>query len=277
MNCRVGENTNKPDPLAIASMIHQIEAGVGALNEELIELQKRAALGAVAGLLAHEVNNILTPVLTYVRLAQREGASPEAIRRGLSEAEAGVRRTTEIAAAILNLGRGGTSDIVTHCNVQDIVRQAASALGRDLSRDGIACEIRVSGELEAAIAPTSLQQVLVNLLQNARSALLSQGGGGRICVEGSTWNTDTVRIEVADTGPGIEASQRGRIFEPFVRGELGMPGTGLGLTVCRELLSAVQGTIHVEPNQGGGARFVIDVPAAKPGATEMNVAAERAA
>jgi signal transduction histidine kinase len=116
--------------------------------------------------------------------------------------------------------------------------------------------------LEAAIAPTSLQQILVNLLQNARAAILSEGSSGRISISCSTWNDGHLRVEVADSGPGIDRGLRQRIFEPFERGQLGMPGTGLGLTVCRELLNAVKGSIHVEPNDGGGARFVIELPAA---------------
>ncbi len=234
---------------------------MGALQSEIIELQKRAALGAVAGLLAHEVNNILTPVLTYVRLAQRAEATEDTVRRALREAESGVLRTTEIAAAILSLGRGGVRNQIERANLLEVIRQSAATLGRDLSRDRITCRIVASNDLEAAIAPTSLQQVLVNLLQNARAAILSsRAASGTIAITCSTWNTERVRIEVADDGPGISEKARKRIFEPFVRGETGTPGTGLGLTVCRELLHAAKGTIHVESSESGGAKFVIELP-----------------
>ncbi|MEO0629660.1 MAG: HAMP domain-containing sensor histidine kinase [Planctomycetota bacterium] len=250
-------------------MIHKIEEGMGALSDEVVELQKRAALGAVAGLLAHEVNNILTPVLTYVRLAQRDDSNEQAVRRALAEAESGVKRTTEIAAAILSLGRGGVTNQADRANVLDVIRQSAATLGRDLSRDSISCTIVAPDDLEAAIAPTSLQQVLVNLLQNARSAILgSAAKSGSITITCSTWNTDRVRIEVADDGPGIEVTARQRVFEPFVRGGTGTVGTGLGLTVCRELLTAAGGTIHIDPgtgeNAGRGATFIIDLPMAAP-------------
>lgn len=269
----MGDASPKQDPAELASMIHRIEEGVGALNDEIVELQKRAALGAVSGLLAHEVNNILTPVLTYVRLAQRDNASEEAVRRALHEAESGVLRTTEIAAAILSLGRGGVQEQAERSNLQDVIRQSAATLGRDLSRDRITCTIVAPEHLEASIAPTSLQQVLVNLLQNARSAILSgHRGDGAINVTCSTWNTSRVRIEVADDGPGIAEASRQRIFEPFVRGGTGTIGTGLGLTVCRELLQAAGGTIHIESNQGGGARFVIELPQPPGGTTTAEAA-----
>lgn len=267
-------NTPAPDPSALTSMIHRIEEGVGALNDEIVELQKRAALGAVSGLLAHEVNNILTPVLTYVRLAQRPDAGPDAVRRALHEAESGVLRTTEIAAAILSLGRGGVREQAERSNVLSVIRQSAATLGRDLSRDQISCRIVAPDDLEAGIAPTSLQQILVNLLQNARSAILSgPRRAGSIEITCSTWNTDRVRIEVADDGPGIPEPARPHIFEPFVRGNDGTVGTGLGLTVCRELLHTAKGTIHIETSPTGGAKFVIELPRASKAAEPIERAA----
>lgn len=267
-------NTPAPDPSALTSMIHRIEEGVGALNDEIVELQKRAALGAVSGLLAHEVNNILTPVLTYVRLAQRPDAGPDAVRRALHEAESGVLRTTEIAAAILSLGRGGVREQAERSNVLSVIRQSAATLGRDLSRDQISCRIVAADDLEARIAPTSLQQILVNLLQNARSAILSgPRRAGSIEITCSTWNTDRVRIEVADDGPGIPEPARPHIFEPFVRGNDGTVGTGLGLTVCRELLHTAKGTIHIETSPTGGAKFVIELPRASKAAEPIERAA----
>ncbi|MEL6499427.1 MAG: HAMP domain-containing sensor histidine kinase [Planctomycetota bacterium] len=247
----------------MASAIDGLSEGLGTLGDEIVELQRRAALGSVAGLLAHEVNNILTPVLAYVRLAQRSDAREAAVERALAEAESGVLRTTEIAKAILGLGRGGSADATARSNVLDAIRQSAATLGRDLSRDGITCRIVVPDNIDAAIEPTPLQQVLVNLLQNARAAILSCGQRrGSIAVTCSTWNTDRVRIEVADDGPGITEDARKRMFEPFVRGTNGTTGTGLGLTVCRELLRAAKGDISFKPSESGGAAFVIDLPAA---------------
>ncbi len=268
----MGEPPNTPDAKALNSIIQRIEKGVGALNEEVVELQKRAAMGGVAGLLAHEINNILTPVLSYARLAQRKDAGPETIEQALRETVEGIGRTTEIAAAILSLGSSGGTDQGTRSNVREVVRQSVAALGRDLSRDGISCQIRVPPDLEAAIAPTSLQQVLVNLLQNARLAMLDSGGGGSIEIDCSTWNTGRLRLAVADNGPGIDAKTRERIFEPFVRGGQNTPGTGLGLTVCRELLEAVGGTIHAEASASGGAKFVIELASAAEAASPHRAA-----
>ncbi|MEO1583453.1 MAG: HAMP domain-containing sensor histidine kinase [Planctomycetota bacterium] len=254
-------------------MLDAVGSKIGALDAEIIELQKRAALGAVSGLLGHEVNNILTPVLAYVRLARRPGAGPEAVERALDEAESGIRRTTEIAAAILALCKSGSPDPSQRARVRDVARQATATLVRDLAKEGITCTMRVPDDLEAAIAATSLQQILVNLLQNARTAILGSpigsSLGGQIEIDGSTWNNEPgvpyARIDVADSGPGIEPAQREMLFKPFERGGSTTPGTGLGLTVCRELIESADGTIRVEandPNTGRGARFIITLPLA---------------
>jgi len=100
-----------------------------------------------------------------------------------------------------------------------------------------------------------LVQVLLNLLMNAGDA---SGGRGRVLVR-AVQRADVVRIEVQDDGPGIRDDIRDRLFEPFVTTKDVGTGTGLGLAVCRGLVEAAGGTIHVE-HPDVGARFVIDLP-----------------
>lgn len=279
-----------PDAATRAGLLEELlartERDVRSLSDEIVGLQRQAAMGAVAGLLAHEVNNILTPALTRIRLARRLESSESDRAGALAVTDDAITRTAEIARAILALGRGAVNDQPAGAAVLDVARQAVDTLGRDLARDGITCELRIEPGLAAAIAPVSLQQVLVNLLQNARRALLdpsfaSPSEGRRITVTAdavvsSTWNAGGVEILVTDNGPGISPADRERIFQPFTR-RLGAtrsdperePGTGLGLTVCRELVHAVGGTIGVEPapDTGGpdqrpaaGACFAIRLP-----------------
>jgi signal transduction histidine kinase len=253
------------EPATLAELIGHIEAGVGTLSDEVIALQRHAALGAVAGLMAHEVNSILTPMLAYASIARRPGASPEAVARALAAADEGARRVAEVMRAIMSLGRGGVGTTAGVANIAEVISLARGAIGRDLSRDGIACEVDVPEELRVAIAPVLLQQVLVNLLQNARTALLAaRTHEAWIMISAeptgcSTWNSDGVLLVFEDNGPGIPAEMLGTIFEPYVRA--GPAGTGLGLTVCRELVAAAGGTIRCEPVASGtGARFTIRLP-----------------
>ncbi|MGP1273283.1 MAG: sensor histidine kinase [Phycisphaerales bacterium] len=274
----------QPSRGTLATSLDRVQHDVEALAAEMVQLQRQAALGAVAGLLAHEVNNILTPALTHVRLARKDGASDEQVQRALAVTDDSIGRTAEIARAILALGRGGVADETPRAAVLDAARAAVAALGRDLGRDGITCEFRIDESMAVAMTPTSLQQVFVNLFQNARTAMLQERQAGRLTVEAagmdsSPWNTGGVEIVVRDTGPGIRACDRERVFEPFMRGRgaSAEPGSGLGLSVCRELITAAGGTIRLEPSSGPhdpneaehsadaeheGARFVIRIPRA---------------
>ena len=273
---------------SLAASLHRVQHDVETLAEEMVHLQRQAALGAVAGLLAHEVNNILTPVLAHVRIARKPGADTEQIERALAVTDDSIGRTAEIARAILALGRGGVVDEVPSADVLEVARSALAALGRDLGRDGITCELRIAAGVRVQISPTSFQQVMVNLFQNARTAMLTHSGaiqGARLTVsartfESSPWNSGGVEIVVQDSGPGVRPEDRERIFDPFVRGvnPTCPRGSGLGLSVCRELVSAAGGTIRLEPESGphdpsdtdrtrpdapAGARFVIRLPAVK--------------
>ncbi|MEM8757708.1 MAG: HAMP domain-containing sensor histidine kinase [Planctomycetota bacterium] len=237
---------------------------VDALSAEMVELQRRAALGAVAGLLAHEVNNILTPVLARVRVARKPDASPDAVEAALRAADECVSKTAEIARAILALGRGGTADQPQTADILDTARLALAALGRDLGRDGITCELRIAPDTRAAIAASSLQQVFVNLFQNARNAMVrGPASGRRLTVECRRLEgpIGTLLLDVVDTGPGIPVERQATIFEPFDRPRTDSAGTGLGLTVCRELLVAAGGSIRIG-DRSGGAHLVIRLPAA---------------
>jgi two-component system NtrC family sensor kinase len=104
-----------------------------------------------------------------------------------------------------------------------------------------------------------LQQVIVNLMTNAEHAMLEQGNGGHLTVT-SHLHGGTIRIAVADTGPGIDEDMRDRIFDPFFTTKEVGKGTGLGLSVCYGVIEEHGGKIWVDPSCRRGARFVIDLP-----------------
>ncbi|MFT3773633.1 MAG: HAMP domain-containing sensor histidine kinase [Minicystis sp.] len=109
-----------------------------------------------------------------------------------------------------------------------------------------------------ALSGPRIVQILLNLLLNAADA--SPPKGGRVIVRASR-RQDQVRVEVEDNGSGIAPEVKDTLFEPFVTTKPTGEGTGLGLAVCRGLVEAASGTINVEAAEGGGARFVIDLPA----------------
>jgi two-component system NtrC family sensor kinase len=223
----------------------------------------------IAAMLAHEVNGILTPALAYTQLARRPGADDQAVARALESAEQSILRTTEIVRVILALGRDEAIRSRARCDAHEVAARAALGLEHSLEHDGVGVRNELPMGTSVAISASVLHQVLANLMQNAASALAAAGTRqpeirlGVTRPERSTGNMRRVWIEVTDNGPGVPEALRDRMFEPFERGADDRLGSGLGLTICRELLALADGTIEYAPRPGvPGARFVLSLPRA---------------
>jgi signal transduction histidine kinase len=136
---------------------------------------------------------------------------------------------------------------------------------KDLSKHRVKLDTRFRGRPEAVISATQIQQIILNLIINARQAM-SQGGHLRVEVRASA-EASMVEIIVADTGSGIPADQLRHIFDPFYTtkdgpDDTGKGGTGLGLSICRDIIEAHNGRIRVESLIGRGTTFTVKLPAA---------------
>ncbi len=240
------------------AQLERLQAEIDRLRGQLTDSHRLSMLGIAAGMIAHEFNNILTPVLGYAKAALARPDDAALVRKALQQSASAVERASSIAEAVLSIAKGGGA-APEDCEIEACISAAVQSLGRDLRQDGIALSIEASEGMRAAISATALEQVLLNLLLNAREAMTPGGGQLAIRVGGcSTWNTHAT-IEVSDTGKGIPLQLRDRVFEPFVSGR----GTGLGLAVCRALVEAVGGSIRAEPRQGGGTTVIVELPSAQ--------------
>ena len=142
-----------------------------------------------------------------------------------------------------------------------LVNGVFDCLCRDFKKDGITVEIRLREDLQVWAAPIQLQQAMMNLVLNAREAMLPRGGVLTIEAEE---RTEDVRIKVRDTGCGIEQSQMKKVFDSFFSTKQGdsssHSGTGLGLALCKKVIDAHNGTITVESQPGQGTTFTIHLP-----------------
>ncbi|MCD6304306.1 MAG: HAMP domain-containing histidine kinase [Planctomycetes bacterium] len=239
--------------------IEQLERHNASLRQQVRRLQRLAALGTMTCMVAHEFNNILTPIINYAQLAQKD---PSKVEKALARAIDGGGRASEICRSILGLARDDTARPVP-VNIAELLSQTLQAMGRDPSRDGISVTLNAPAELELVTRKVELQQVLLNLLLNARTAVLQRGEPRRIDITVSQ-DREQVYIRVIDNGVGIEPGHLGRIFEPFFTTAAGRDdrsgGNGLGLAGCREIVRSLGGEISATSTPGQGATFTVVLP-----------------
>ncbi|HEV8075136.1 MAG TPA: response regulator [Candidatus Acidoferrum sp.] len=228
-----------------------------AQTENLVSLGQR-----VSGIV-HELSNPLTTILGYAqRLLQREAGragSPSRELRGLfAEAE----RASGILRQMLRLsgdGRGAREPV----SLNELVDRTADLMRATLSGSRIRLMVEKGGTVPGIEGDFGqLQQVLLNLLQNAQQAISQCGQGGLVGVRTGNTGAGGARLEVWDDGPGIPGAIQARIFDPFFTTKPPGVGTGLGLAIVLGFVRQHGGTVNVLCPPKGGTRFVLEFPAA---------------
>jgi signal transduction histidine kinase len=255
----------------LQSRIDEATADLAAKNRALAELndllvaarrdltakERLAALGQLSGTIAHELGNPLNAMSSRVQLLARDQACPAAIRGELGALDAEVKRMTSIIRRFLDSARAliPTPEPV---DVGALVEEALSLTLSAEARERLAVRREVAADLGRAVTdPGLVRHVLTNLVSNAVDAMPS---GGTLTVRAERIGPQ-LALSVADTGAGIGAEERRRIFEPFYSTKPPGRGTGLGLAICREIADALKGRIEVESEPGGGSTFTFVVPA----------------
>jgi signal transduction histidine kinase len=224
------------------------------LERELQDKERLASLGLLAAGVAHEVNTPLTGISSYAQLLLADTDEDDPKYRLLKKMEQQTFRASNLVNNLLDLiaNRPRSRELVS---LDDLVL-ATVVLHEDLLRaKGITVHtelapVRVRGNFH------DLQQVLTNVLLNARDAV-SEGGNVWLSV---AEDEDRVTIRVRDDGKGIAADMLGRVFEPLVTTKRGQGGTGLGLAISRRIIHAADGEITVTSTPGQGAEFSITLP-----------------
>lgn len=238
------------------------EEQLEALRRQVRALQRVSSLGMLAGGIAHELNNALTPILNYAKLGLRN-EDPDYRRRAFERIQEAAERASAITGGVLGLARPGSN----RREPTDLVRLVESILllaGKDLQKHSVRYEFRPEGRPYAKVDAAQIQQVLLNLVINARQAM--PGGGELRLTAGLDATGRMAEIAVADTGVGISPTDLKRIFEPFFTTKSapdasGLGGTGLGLPMCREIVEAHRGRLRVESRIGQGTTFTLRLPA----------------
>jgi signal transduction histidine kinase len=243
----------------------KVEERTKALKEtqvQLIQSGKLAAVGTLAAGVAHELNQPLMVIRGYAQeLLGDERIADEEIREDLGRIEAQTTRMSAIITHLRDFSRQskGTRQVT---DLNQVVTHALTFLGQQLKTRNI----EVVQELNAALPkvwadPLQIEQVLLNLVTNARDAM-EKVGKGAIVIRTEQARDTWVALSVTDTGPGIPSDLQGRIFDPFFTTKEVGKGTGLGLSICHGIAEEHGGELRVESPvaEDGGARFTLMLP-----------------
>jgi signal transduction histidine kinase len=233
---------------------------------ELRQARKMAALGELVSTTTHEFNNVLTTIINYAKLGMRH--KDEASRdKALTKILAAAQRAEKITNSVLGLARSRGSDRAA-IDLAKLVDGSLALLEREMQKYRVQLEIDFQPAPPAFICAGEIQQVLLNLLTNARQAMPN---GGRIILRiAHDASSATVDLTVRDTGCGIPQERLPRIFDRFYTTKQGPDasgkgGSGVGLSMCREIIEAHQGRIRVESTVGVGTAFTLKLPVAAKG------------
>ncbi len=252
------------------------------LEEQLIQSQKMESIGLLAGGIAHDFNNILGGILGYASFVKTQVPREDRIYPHLETIERSALRAAELTSQLLGFARGGKY-VVGPLFINELVKETAELLRGTIEKN-IAVETDLAASSPVVEADASqMQQVLMNLCVNARDAM---PGGGELRI--STVRLDVpdpflrsvpggregpfVRIDVADTGVGIDRAIRGKIFDPFFTTKEKGKGTGLGLATVYGIVKNHNGFINVESEIGAGTTFSFYIPAVDKEAEETREA-----
>lgn len=239
------------------------------LEKKFLRAQRLESIGTLAGGIAHDLNNVLAPVLMSANLISRR-VKDEDIRRITSILEQSAQRGASLVRQILTFARGVTGER-TELALGSLIKEVALMLGETLPRS-IAIESDVASDLKPIMADgTQLSQALMNLCVNARDAMPD---GGRLLIRAINVNVgeSTVRanpqasagphvlITVEDTGTGMPPEVMDHIFEPFFTTKGPGKGTGLGLSTVLGIVKGHGGFLDVQSEIGHGTQFSLYLP-----------------
>ncbi|MBI3021691.1 MAG: MCP four helix bundle domain-containing protein [Candidatus Omnitrophica bacterium] len=234
------------------------------MTKRLVQSEKLASLGHMAGLVAHEVRNPLTAIKMRVHSLQEELAASVSSQDDVEVIRQEIERLERIVQNFLDLVRL-PEPRVQPLSLNEVVTRAVELLKPNFEEHAVRVTIAWPGTLPSVQGDAEqLEQVFLNLLLNAVQAM-PEGGAIEITaswVKGRTETDGSIEIAVSDTGPGIPKALRDKIFDPFFTTKAN--GIGLGLSLAKKVVEQHQGVIEVQDRNGSGAAVTIRLPAKQP-------------
>lgn len=241
-----------------------LEEQVRILNERLQRAERMTALGELVSTTTHEFNNVLTTILNWARhgLRHKDDTTRE---KALETIISAANRGSKITQTILGLARNRSGEMEP-TDLRTLLMDTLLLLEREMNKYHVRVEVQTESVPPVMANGNQIQQVLLNLLVNARQAMPR---GGRLTIRlRHDPESQTVDLQVRDYGTGIPPEVLPRIFDPYFTTKKGPDasgkgGSGLGLSACRDIIEAHHGRIRVESALGKGTCFTIRLPVAK--------------
>ena len=228
----------------------------------LLQSEKLASLGQLAGGVAHEINNPMAVILGFSQSIAKKIKEDDSLYMPLKSIEREAIRCKKLVGDLLTFSRTGKPE-KEKAGVNEIIEQTISLIEAQTKIKNIEIIKKYNENLPRIMLNISrIQQVIINLCSNAIDAMPS---GGKLFIE-TNLGDKNVEIKITDTGTGMTDEVKKRLFEPFFSTKEVGKGTGLGLSLCYEIIQSYNGTIEVESESGKGSVFIIKIPVENEGA-----------
>jgi len=228
------------------------------MEEQLMLTDRLASIGELASGIAHELNNPLTSVIGFSQLLMEEDI-PQNLKEDLGTIYNEAYRASAIVKNLLTFARKH-APMRQISQINNILEDVLKLRAYEHKVSNIELEKNFAPELsEIMVDYFQMQQVFLNLIVNAESAMLETNGRGKLVITTSSHN-NTVKVSIADNGPGIAKENIRRVFDPFFTTKEVGKGTGLGLSICHGIVTGHGGRIYAESAVNEGATFVVELP-----------------
>lgn len=228
------------------------------MEEDLIQKEKLSALGQLIAGIAHELNNPLTGVLGYAEILQQYDCAPE-LKEDLQRLYKEAIRCQCLVKNLLTFARRSTPH-KDFCDINEVINNSLSLKTHQLTADHVELVAALGAKIPMVhLDPHQMQQVLLNILNNAHFALLEKRALRRITI-GSSFQDGWVRVRISNNGPHIPVDKIDKIFDPFFSTKEFGKGTGLGLSIAMGIVKDHGGNIFAESAEGKETAFTVEIP-----------------
>ena len=229
----------------------------------LLKANKTATTGALSASIAHELNQPLgasTLNIQFLKMKLEKGSlSPDLGKEILDALEEDNHRAATIVKSLRSIFTEGASH-TQEVQLNDLISKVLDIVKPEFKNKDIQIQLRADDSLMIRISSSDIEQVILNLLNNAVQALVNSGARPRQIIIETIKAGDSVQFSISDNGDGVSQAFKPQLFELLSTTK--QAGMGLGLWLCKHIVTRYGGSIHYEDALGGGARFVVRLPSA---------------